>query len=147
MLIRYVQHKLKINEGDFQLEMKRKNTQPINVSTSSNSVTWNSLYSVKISRYGAYSKCNVIMTVFTFLGPSWMMRSYSIPSSAMSQPHWYNWYCCSTRTDRQTWGWGTARGRRDWLYRLRQKFPDKPRPVTRKDHFGTLQHIIQTGRM
>lgn len=88
-----------------------------------------------------------MMTVFTFLGPSWMIRSYSIPSSAMSQPHWYNWYCCSTRTDRQTWGWGTARGRPDWLYRLRQKFPDKPRPVTRKDHFGTLQHIIQTGRM
>lgn len=84
---------------------------------------------------GAYSKCNVMMTVFTFLGPSWMIRSYSIPSSAMSQPHWYNWYCCSTRmgrTDRQTWGWGTARGRRDWLFRLHQKFPDKPRPVTRK---------------
>lgn len=87
-----------------------------------------------------------MMTVLTFLGPSWMIRSYSIPSSAMSQPHWYNWYCCSTRTVRQTGGWGTARGRRDWLYRLRQKFPDKPRPVTRTDHFGTLQHIIQTGR-
>lgn len=55
-----------------------------------------------------------MMTVFTFLGPSWMIRSYSIPSSAMSQPHWYNWYCCSTRTGRTDrpvgGGWPAAGG-------------------------------------
>lgn len=89
-----------------------------------------------------------MMTVFTFLGPSWMMRSYSIPSSAMSQPHWYNTTDTAAARGGQTdLGVGDGPRPAGLVVPPPPEIPRQPRPVTRKDHFGTLQHIIQTGRM